>query len=698
MTTPCIFCVEKHVARAHGYFEEALAGYGGRVAMAIGELSLAEDEAREAYPELAQVLRTHRKQLEVGRTGYKLPFEELLENIEGLVRHADPAERKVSTVDPDDLRSRHDYAEIPLWGHRSPTNPQDAPHAPPTPTPPRTGVATSIVDGKDMALEPSQNPPISGPPDRTLRGISPAQSGPIKNASTVMLDGKPAPAPRRAPPRVSLTKGCSGCEISKELAASGISTRIRQENLDDHAAGLAPRRVVILTTLGDFTPAYSLVTCIIDQARALALAGCRVHLFVHKDCNMQDLPYLPETVEVRPVLPRLALRENVVDEQGATDAASVLMAHLMGLGSAAVIAHDLVFQSWFVTYAKALHTIGDRYQDFTWYHVCHSSVGSVPPADPAIKALRATIPKGHRMIVLSKGDIPRFAAYYSASEDQFLHVPNIRDPRQLFGLSKWGDQVLTKSGLLNVTGPVQVYPLSAPRMAAKGLHHVIRLFARMERTWRKGLLLVVDAHANGEEGRRAKTAMKALATKEGLSEGILQFVSDLVPERAAAGLPATDVQGLMRLGNLFAFPTTSEAGSLVLQEAYWAGNLLVLNQSLPCLLEQARGEYLTHPWGSARQSVKDPSAGLDDLVGVIAATLKEVLETRQAATHHLSCEALGPYLRERIHIPPLPARSLLTNQEIAQRREVAQEKARRLLPAGAVVGQPVALHRRDPHE
>lgn len=660
--TPCIFCVEKHVARAHGYFEEARSGYPGRIGMALGELSLAEDEAREDYPELAQVLREERKRLEVGRQTYSVPWEELLGRIEEMSRTADPSTRKVAPADPA-------------------TEPAPVPAPAPAPEPlPETSTTAALVR-PDL--------PVVGKP--VIRPPNPPQAA-------VKVQPKAAAVPTIRPPAVKVSKGCTPCEVSKELQASGLADRFRHENIADQEAHLAPRRVVILTTLGDFNPAYSLVTCILDQARALALAGMRVQLFVHKDCNTTDMPPLPELVEVRQVIPRVSLKEDVVNEQAVTDVAGVLQVHLRALGSAAVITHDWVFQSWFVTFAKVMHQFGDRLKDFRFYHVMHSSVpNSPPPLASEIQALRARIPEGHTMIALNRADLPYLAKYYDADPARFVVVPNIRDHRLRLGLSQWGCAVVDRTRL-HLAQIAQVYPLSAPRMAAKGLQHVITLFSLLRQEVSGDMrLVVVDAHANGTEGKRMKDAMRAHAARAGLPDDVLHFVSDIVPDRAGPGLPARDVQGLFQLANLFAFPTTAEAGSLVLQEARLAGNLVVLNSSLPCLAEQAgtMHDSLQHPWGSHRESApKD--ADLHDLVRQVIDRIEERAWQRQLLRRN-SAEELGETLRKVLVVPPLPKHAVMTDEQIAaiksQRTQHMVANAKRALPPGAKVGQPVQIRR-----
>jgi len=647
----CIFCVEKHVAKAKVYHDEARAGYAGRVGMALGELAAAEEEAKDGYPVLAQELRRIRKEMETERKDYQAPWEDLLAGIEVLVAVADPATRKM----PESER-------LPV---------------PETTTAPPSSSSTTPPKQRNMSEVPAAGVPmVDGKPLVTpiTTGAPAVRKQPVTIAPITGTVSKNPPA----------EPGCTSCAIASELKANGTLDRVRAENIADHTAGLPARRVVILTSLGDFNPAYSLVTCILDQARALHLAGKRVSVFVNKGCNRTQLPPLPPEIEIRDVMPAHSLKEDVVHEKTYTDTLTALVTHLRYFGSAAVITHDFVFQSWFVTYAKVMHEISKQLgAQFRFYHVMHSSVGS-PPRDPEIRKLRATIPTGHQMLALSEADLPYLTKYYGATMDRFYVVPNIRDPRLLLNLSAEACEIVDKTQL-HLASIAQVYPLSAPRMSAKGLQHVIRLFAKLQQETDSSAqlrLVVVDAHANGIEGKKQKASMQALAVAEGLHDGVLWFSSDIVPKKAASGLSANDVQGLMRLANLFAFPSVSEAGSLVLQEATLAGNLVVLNASLPCLLEQYRGAHvLAHPWGSSKRETPDPSEGLGGLVNTIWQRVLENSKVSRAPWRLNSAEVLGYRLNEVLVIPPLPAAATKTLEQLkAEQQALVRTTARPRTP------------------
>ena len=73
----CIACVRKHLAMAKGFADEMVMGYPHHYWYGLGQMGLAESEAVEFFPELAEMIRAARKQWEANPV--KLPdFKALL--------------------------------------------------------------------------------------------------------------------------------------------------------------------------------------------------------------------------------------------------------------------------------------------------------------------------------------------------------------------------------------------------------------------------------------------------------------------------------------------------------------------------------------------------------------------------------------------------------------------------------------------
>lgn len=81
MLKSCLWCAIKHVGRANGYSVEAYLGYPHHAGLAVGELSLAEEELFEKFPDLAVFIRECREEFMQAITinsFYRIPVEAIL--------------------------------------------------------------------------------------------------------------------------------------------------------------------------------------------------------------------------------------------------------------------------------------------------------------------------------------------------------------------------------------------------------------------------------------------------------------------------------------------------------------------------------------------------------------------------------------------------------------------------------------------
>ncbi len=449
---------------------------------------------------------------------------------------------------------------------------------------------------------------------------------------------------------------CSPCEEGAKLRAAAARWA------DDRATGKIERLVAIIAPLSDFNPSYSLVTVILDQARALALMDkTQVVLFVRSQANLQKLPQLPSNVDVMTSIPHIQAGEDQVEERQVVAAYTWLTSVLTLLGKAHVFTHDLVFQSWFAHWAKAFHQVGAM-PGFSFYHWVHSSVGSRPTKPEA--QWRASVPTGHTMVALNSADLPYLKRYYQASDSSFVSIPNPRDVRVFGGMTEIAAKLVTKHQL-HLADIFQFYPLSSTRMQPKGVTKVIDIFNALCRVKESIVcrLLIADAHANGPTGKTNREIIQRYAKNVGLPEGVLAFTSESLqesdPGAVSIGLDAPSVRDLFQLANLFVFPTTSEAGSLVLMEAALSGNLLVLNESLPCMADYiSTTDAIWVPFGSAKEAAGKWIA--NTVAGRIHAELTQSKPnmSKRAILQGHSLEAYRSLLDERIFAiesQPIPA-------------------------------------------
>lgn len=488
----------------------------------------------------------------------------------------------------------------------------------------QTGLQEAKIKLDDAHLLPPGMPYCSSPrADLLTSALAPAAAG--------------APGEQR----------CVPCEEKKRFA-------VVQKRLRDQQVG---RRVVIMAALNDFRPSYSLTSVILDQARALStLPDTHVQVWIQESADIALLPKdLGPNVSVLGVLPKMPWKEDVADDTQVQVLVTWLARALAQVGPAVVITHDLVFQSWFLAWAKAIHQharfVAEEGSENAqqWYHMMHSSVGMRPQA-PEVLA-RCSVPEGHRMVALNTADVPYLQSYYQARPDQIVVIPNPRDVRVTLGMGPLAAGMVSRHRL-HLSEIVQVYPLSAPRMSAKGVSQVIDVFAELRAISDDDegpRLVILDAHANGQPGKDQRAQMRAHAQSAGLPDACLVFLSEHVEqeeglsaaertELLAYGADAATVRHLFQVSNVFVYPTTSEAGPLVLQEAALAGNLLVLNESLPALRTYvAAPDAFWVPWGSVKESIFSPIKAGNIAGNILSALGRDMSNRSRRAAMRRGC-------------------------------------------------------------
>ncbi len=440
--------------------------------------------------------------------------------------------------------------------------------------------------------------------------------------------------------------GCRDCETKKAALVTAQS-----------ATKAFDRRIVLLTTLSDFAPSYSLTSVICDQARMLAdNPRWLVQIWVNEGANLKQLPTdLPGNVEVHRVVPQVPWGNDKIDAEGAVRLEREIRLKLLALGNATVIAHDLIFQSAFVTFAAAIHRLGSM-PGFAWLHVCHSAAGNRPAghALPLPLALRLTLPEGHKLLCLNDAERFHMARYYATDPENVLVCPNARDITA-FGTFSAEAAAVVRAGGLHLADIVQVFPLSATRMVDKGVHRVVDIFARLHWLGRTVRLVLVTAHANGDKEKAALAALREYAAERELPQSALVITSELLTETAAHGLPQSAVRDLFSVSNVFVFPTVSEASSLVLAEAALSGCLIVTNASLPALgTIVPNGHAIPMLFGSSREPAVDlgtTRVAADEIVDALHSSAAN--RAKRHVLRHSSFAAIGDLLRAIVESVPL---------------------------------------------
>ena len=452
------------------------------------------------------------------------------------------------------------------------------------------------------------------------------------------------PMPAAIKPAAVTTKeepkhGCSECEKKK--------TNLQAEQKRVMAYD---KRVVLMTTLANFNASYSLSSCVLDQARALASVNPKwlIQIWVLQVFDDSLWPKdMPANVELRRVIPTVKWENDGYDSKTAGLLAATVQRELITLGNADIITHDILFQRAYLNFAAAIHSIAGT-RNFRWWHQAHS--GPSPLADrPQLPLLyRYSLPDqgDHHILNLNDAHRDGFMQHYAINNyDRIPTCPNARDPRTLYGASPEISAFVGATGLLDAD-VVQILPVSTERSFAKGVQHVIKVFGSLKARGLDVRLVIANAHANGNE--KFIMALKEVGKEWGLTAKELIFTSDHFPTRLSAGLTSADTQFLFRISNLFVFASTAEASSLVVGEAAAAGCLMALNASVPSLMHDAP-QALAYPFGTSNAPewpTQCPSP--DDIAEKLHTLLSNsnTNRTQRNALKTRSLEAIGRRLSE----------------------------------------------------
>ena len=180
-------------------------------------------------------------------------------------------------------------------------------------------------------------------------------------------------------------------------------------------------RVAILTSLVDFSPAYSLTGIILDQARALKKHGFEYTLFCLKSFHSKDreLPGVAD-LNIEYVLPQTCLIDygpteaprQTKDNQTGFEAQVTI--HLKGKGEAkgyesvledydTIITHDLMFLGWHLPQNKAIRACIDKWPDKNWLHWIHSGPSQRPGNTVYPTTLRYSAAPNSTYVFLNEG-------------------------------------------------------------------------------------------------------------------------------------------------------------------------------------------------------------------------------------------------------------------------------------------------------
>lgn len=352
-----------------------------------------------------------------------------------------------------------------------------------------------------------------------------------------------------------------------------VQLPITQDDIDDFIRN--PLKIAIISHFRQMPDSYSPGMATRRLIKVLTSHGHQVVAFMSEGCTA-DLG-----CELKPLVPRFKRHKGVVDEAAKSAMVEMLRRELTDFDVA--ITMDLYLDDC-VTYREAVRQCGAPVR---WLHWARSGVG---------RPIDFSMPNAN-YVYMNWTDAKKFASKIGVAPELVKVVPNDKDPEFLFD---WCDEVKAVSERMRLSEKdiVQTYPMCTTRMDAKGLPIAIRTFAALKRRGYKVALIV--ANSNGSKRNLEITSTVEFAEALGLGDDEFNFTSRIHPNMQSAA-PKKVVAELMRLSNLFVFPTTAEVSSNVLLEASMAKNLLVLNDDLPCLFDATdRKSVLSWPFTSSK--------------------------------------------------------------------------------------------------
>jgi glycosyltransferase involved in cell wall biosynthesis len=396
-------------------------------------------------------------------------------------------------------------------------------------------------------------------------------------------------------------------------------------------------RVAIVAPFGSFADSYSLTHVVRDQARALRFYDCQVEVWVldsfpDEQTDIKDL--------IVKCIPTLTFEKDVINPERVGKYNEVFRENIRRFSPDCIVAHDLIFQSYYIDFAASISILAPEFKDVLWLHYVHSVLNLFEPIDQTTE-LRRTLPDGHWFIYPNKSIAHECAEYFGVDESKVHSLPNPRDPRSCWGVSPDCEQIVTDYGVL-FRDVVQVLPFCTTRMKHKGLEHTIELFNNLEKMGKNPLLICCNASANGEKEKQAIKTIKDMVRFD------IVFTSELKPEWEL-GLPNKLVSELFRFSNVFCYFSIGEVCSLVLAEAQMAGCLCLLNNTVDGFKQYAGDEALWQDFDSLRKKVTyqtEVEQVVEDLITKTSKTVKSVLHGKES--YQAMMQQLAVQLVERL--------------------------------------------------
>jgi len=335
-------------------------------------------------------------------------------------------------------------------------------------------------------------------------------------------------------------------------------------------------KVAILSHFQSFAPSYALAVGWYERAKMLEYFGVDFTFFTAKNCPPDSYPHQEAVLHTIP-------GSRPFDEKVArfTDQ------YIELLGDFDVVCTpDIIYQRKgnFLAWNKAARNAAEVIKPW-WLHWIHSSWTKRPLTlnlkDP--DSLRYQMMDRSFLVYLNQIESFNLVQMYATEEKWVRYVHNPKDPRVFFDMHPFSWEIIRRLNIYEKDA-VCIFPHCSTRMDSKGIDGVINVMAALKRAGKS--IALVFCNANARKVQIEINAKREHMKKKGLVEDSdYMFTHGLDNYRP---MPRQVIRDLMRISNIFVFASWRETTGNAFQEAQITGNLLILNQHLPCLRELAR--------------------------------------------------------------------------------------------------------------
>lgn len=409
-------------------------------------------------------------------------------------------------------------------------------------------------------------------------------------------------------------------------------------------------RTAILTDFISHDPAYSLCSVVANQVKMLAGKG-ELTIFVRKGFSVVDAVEAYPGVDHVVVLDPGETGSNVVNitEQSDAESASLheQLEHFLRPDTV-VLTHDLIYQPNMWKYHVAARRFAEAHPETRWLHWVHSAtdLGVAKQVGRFANEIAGPFPNSW-LVAMHAEEIKRKGGMFGFTRERVVVIPNALDimedyhpiTRQLLGPDAYRlDALIVYPARLDRGKQVEVIGDIAAAMNAQG--------------W-PTRVIVLDFHSTAGDKDDYRQALK------GLYGEFMTFASEHSRE-SSYRVPHEVVMDLLDYADVFIHPSRSESDPLIVPEAMWKRNLMVLNFDLP-VFRQYDGQALMGKF----------SSNVDIATGEVGET-KTTYSDRAGYMSHMAQAILHMLRQDAV---------LLNHRQVRQTRSLEAVANHNLLPA-----------------